>query len=445
MDEPGLRAIGSHPAVPAVALIVALVLLLLVPVRGIGASKAPPRAAVSCKPSASAAAKRLRREAVRTTRQAREVRARSNNVRPLKRRRAERRKARSLSRKSARLKKRAALCGRAAARSRRPRPTPPAGTPNPSPGPGGPTVTGVQVNPGYFTELAAMSSSIGAKFARIEFPIGTDPVAMREAIAAYDAQGITILPLAGFPRSMATAEQARSLGRWAAAFGPGGSYWAGDPTPHPTPWIEFGNETSQTWQYGDAYGSAGYNQRARDYALRFKDAALSVAAANPGVGLLAQADDETPHWDNAMFAAVPNLERYVAGWTVHPYGPTADAIARMDRAAAYLAAHGAAPSAARPIFITEDGIASDNGRCLSDNYGWNRCMSYSAAGQALESKYRELTARYGGLLRMYMLYSIRDERAPGSTSEREDYFGMVQNDGGPKGDFTAAIRRVLAN
>ena len=445
MDEPGLRALGSHPALPVAALIVALVLLMLVPVRGTAASKAAPRASVGCKPSATAAAKRLRREATRTTRQAREVRARSNNVRPLKRRRAERRKARSLSRKSARLKKRAALCGRAAARSRKPRPSAPAGAPFPSPAPGGPTLTGVHVNPGYFSELAAMSRSIGAKLVRIEFPIGTDPAAMREAISAYDAQGITVLPLAGFPRSMATADQARSLGRWAAAFGPGGSFWAGDPTPHPTPWIEFGNETSQTWQYGDAYGSAGYNQRARDYALRFKDAALAVAAANRGVGLLAQADDETPHWDNAMFAAVPGLERYVAGWTVHPYGPTAEAIARMDRAAAYLAAHGAAPSAARPIFITEDGIASDNGRCLSDNYGWSKCMTYSAAGQALESKYRELTARYGGLLRMYMLYSIRDERGPGSTSEREDYFGMVQNGGGPKGDFTAAIRRVLSN
>jgi hypothetical protein len=444
MDDPGLRALRSHPALPGVALIVALVLLLLVPGKGMAASKPAPRASTGCKPSATAAAKRLRREATRTSRQAREVRARSDSVRPLKRRRAERRKARALSRKSARLKKRAALCGRAAAKSRKPRPAP-AIAPFPAPPPGGTTLTGVHVNPGYFTELAAMSRSIGAKFVRIEFPIGTDPAAMREAISAYDSQGITVLPLAGFPRSMATADQARSLGRWAAAFGPGGSFWTGDPTPHPTPWIEFGNETSQTWQYGDAYGSASYNQRARDYALRFKDAALSVAAANRGVGLLAQADDETPHWDNAMFAAVPRLELYVAGWTVHPYGPTADAIARMDRATGYLAAHGAAPSAARPVFITEDGIASDNGRCLSDNYGWNSCMSYSAAGQALESKYRELTARYGGVLRMYMLYSIRDERSPGTTSEREDYFGMVQNGGGPKGDFTAAIRRVLEN
>jgi hypothetical protein len=73
MDEPGLRALGSHPALPVVALIVALVLVLLVPVRGATASKAAPRASVACKPSASAAAKRLRREAIRTSRQAREV------------------------------------------------------------------------------------------------------------------------------------------------------------------------------------------------------------------------------------------------------------------------------------------------------------------------------------------------------------------------------------
>jgi hypothetical protein len=323
---------------------------------------------------------------------------------------------------------------RCLARLSRRRPPPPTPT----------ATTGVHVNPGYFSLLAGMSRSIGARYARIEFPIGTDPASMREAVAAYDAQGITLLPLAGFPRSMATAEGARNLGRWAAEFGPGGSFWAADPTPHPTPWIEFGNETSMTWQYGDSYGSASYNQRARDYALRFKDAALAIRQQNAGVGLLAQADDEAAYWDNAMFAAVPELSSYVAGWTVHPYGPTSSAIARVDRAISYLAAHGAAPTGAKPLFVTEDGIASDNGRCLSDNYGWSRCMTYAAAGQALESKHRDLAARYGERLRLYIVYSIRDERVPGASLEREDYFGTVQHSGADKGELTAAVRRMMA-
>ena len=29
-----------------------------------------------------------------------------------------------------------------------------------------------------------------------------------------------------------------------------------------------------------------------------------------------------------------------------------------------------------PLWITEWGLSTDNGRCLSDNYGWDKCMTY---------------------------------------------------------------------
>ena len=74
-----------------------------------------------------------------------------------------------------------------------------------------------------------------------------------------------------------------------------------------------------------------------------------------------------------MFAAVPNLGGIAAGWTVHPYGPrpsgsrdSPDSSIRPRRSAARA-----------PIFLTEWGIATDNGRHLSDNYDWPTDISYA--------------------------------------------------------------------
>ena len=97
------------------------------------------------------------------------------------------------------------------------------------------------------------------------------------------------------------------------------------------------------------------------------------------------------------------------------------------------------------MFFTEDGISSDNGSCLSpDNYAWDRCMTYAAAGQSLESKHNTLRAEYGDRLRLYIVYSLRDLRDPGVTNLREHYFGAVKNNGTDKGELTAAVRRIMA-
>jgi hypothetical protein len=53
-------------------------------------------------------------------------------------------------------------------------------------------------------------------------------------------------------------------------------------------------------------------------------------------------------------------------------------------------------------------------------------------------------ARYGERLRLYIVYSIRDERVPGASLEREDYFGALRGSGAAKGELTAAVRRIMA-
>ena len=53
------------------------------------------------------------------------------------------------------------------------------------------------------------------------------PSTLRPVIAAHAANGVRVLPLAGFHSSMPTTDQARNLATWAREFGPGGTFWAG--------------------------------------------------------------------------------------------------------------------------------------------------------------------------------------------------------------------------
>jgi hypothetical protein len=142
-----------------------------------------------------------------------------------------------------------------------------------------------------------------------------------------------------------------------------------------------------------------------------------------------------------MFDAVPDLASRVAGWTSHPYGPRSNWEPRLSRLASQTAARGA--SSAIPIYITEWGVASDNGRCLSDNYGWNRCMTYAAAASALRSTVADMRAIYGTRLHAFFVYQGHDQRASGATSQRENYFGALRSNLSDKGAYSAAVRSFL--
>ncbi len=169
---------------------------------------------------------------------------------------------------------------------------------------------------------------VGADVVRVEFDIGTRPQAMRGAVAAVARAGARPLLLAGFHGRMPTAAEARNLGRWAKAYGPGARFWRMRPPArrHPVRQIEFGNETSYRDQYGDTWSDRSYMERAELYAVRFAQAHAALRASRRRVGLLAQADDGgtgSHNWVSHMFRAVPRLARMVDGWTVHPYGPRA--------------------------------------------------------------------------------------------------------------------------
>jgi hypothetical protein len=292
---------------------------------------------------------------------------------------------------------------------------------------------------------AKAADRLGARVVRVEFDIRAPASALRSTVRALTRRGVRPLLLAGFHGRVPSEAEARNLGHWAAAYGPGGSYWR-MPRRHrlPVRMIEFGNETSYRDQYGDTYFDQSYKVRAELYATRFAQAHRAIGRRH--VGLLAQADDggtASSVWVAHMFRAVPRLGRMVAGWTVHPYGPRERWHPKLRRVIAQTAAMGA--PARIPIDITEYGISSDDGRGLTDNYGWPTHMSSAAAAAALRSTVAGMRAdrRIGRRLRLFMVYSAHDLRPPGTTNDREAYFGALRHNLAPKGAYTAEVRRLF--
>lgn len=330
-------------------------------------------------------------------------------------------------------------CARRARQPASSRPTRPA-TPATAPASLG---TGFEpgLNSGTYTQLdPPAAAKLGARQVRVHFLIGTPASVLAQHVGLYADRGIRMLPLAGFKGRIPTPEEARNLAEWAKAYGPGGTFWAGRSDGHlAIRSIEFGNETSYGYQYGDSNEDASYFERAKSYALRFRDARRAIDASGAKVGLLAQADDWSGRWVEGMYAAVPGFHELVDGWTVHPYG--ARGAKKLADTLRFTAAHGAPSSI--PIDITEWGIATDDGRCLSDNYGLDKCMSYAAAAATTRSHVAQIRSTLGSRLRSFIFYHVRDHVPGGATNDRESYFGALKLDSSEKGEYTAEVRAVL--
>ena len=157
---------------------------------------------------------------------------------------------------------------------------------------------------------------------------------MESLYAAFVAKGIKVQPLAGFHGRVPTAQEAQNLRNWALRFGPGGTFWQGRSDGHlAVTHIEFGNETSYSYQYGES-GSwwtlvlvhdARANLRAAGQGSLPRPPRNGRRVARAGRGRRIRSSS----WVDNMVAAVPDLSRYVAGWTVHPYGPAG--FAKIDR------------------------------------------------------------------------------------------------------------------
>jgi hypothetical protein len=321
-------------------------------------------------------------------------------------------------------------------------PAAPAPAPSPTPTPvDGSFQMGVVAGSALSYELGFIRQ-LGARTARLEFGIGTSASSMASVIDQYARAGIRPLLLASFHGRNPSSTEAQNLGGWAAAYGPGGTFWQGKSYPANTAvtHIEFGNETSYSYQFADN-SLATYSTRAQTYAQRARDAAAAIRAANPNVRLLAIADNAVngSAWVVNMFRAVPSLGDLVGGWTIHPYGP--NWATRIDSTVNSTRTAG---SRDLPIWITEWGLSTDNGRCLDDNYGWNRCMTYGEAATTLRNVLTGTESRYGSRLGAFFLYQAHDQSSTGASTGRERYFGALQDNGTVKGAYTTEAKAHLA-
>ena len=91
------------------------------------------------------------------------------------------------------------------------------------------------------------------------------------------------------------------------------------------------------------------------------------------------------------------------------------------------------------------GISSDNGAGLSDNYGWPTNLTFAQAAAALEATIAEMRThpRIGPRLRDFMIYAAHDLRPHGTTTEREQNFGVLQNNLAGKGAYSTEVRQQL--
>ena len=163
---------------------------------------------------------------------------------------------------------------------------------------------------------------------------------------------------------------------------------------------------------------------------------IVLAAGDLSLAAIARAER---HFDDGTFFT--DLASRVAGWTAHPYGPRAVWQALLDQLVAETQARGAPVTV--PIYITELGIASDDGHCLNNNFGWNPCLSYAETGAALASTVTAIRARYGTRIRAIFVFQALDQRLPHLDSNREHYFGILTANGRPKGALTKDFRALL--
>jgi hypothetical protein len=199
----------------------------------------------------------------------------------------------------------------------------------------------------------------------------------------------------------------------------------------PLLYVELGNEDSYSYKGATATTARTYGDQAE---------AVADALIGTGVKLIVQADDalynSVTNWVANVYATFPNVDDHpgVGGWVIHPYGPSY--LARINRLIAQTTAQGA--PASFPIFVTEYGLASDNGRCLSDNYGWDRCMTYAEAATTLRGVVNDVRANAPAVVQFFIYHEI-DAAPPGASSDREAYFGAIRRDGSPKPGYTGTI------
>jgi hypothetical protein len=226
-----------------------------------------------------------------------------------------------------------------------------------------------------------------------------------------------------------------------ARYGPGGTFWASHPN------LE--SDTVQTFEiWNEAYysnGNGGHYNPGR-YARLVQAAVTAGRAANPAARFLIGAEMQGDFvgsgshrtwmwWVDALYKALPNLNDYFDGVSVHPYGHDithrspaipgqpyygTNQMRRIEIIRNQFVKHGAAD---KPFWATEVGWPT----C---KHGTNRCVSPARQRKSLNTLMRYAQTRWKTYVRAVFVYYFDDL---GRNSENPDNdYGLVYFNHKPK-------------
>lgn len=225
-------------------------------------------------------------------------------------------------------------------------------------------------------------------------------------------------------------------------YGPGGTFWASHPS-----LASYAVRTFEIWN--EAYysnGNAGHYDPGR-YARLVQAAVTAGRAANPAARFLIGAEMEGEFvqskagarnwvwWVNAMYQAVPGLNNYFDGVSVHPYGRDIthrspaipgrpyygyDQMRRIELIRKQFVNHGAA---SKPFWATEVGWPT----CT---HGTIRCVSPAGQRQSLDTLVRYARTRWKSYVRAVFVFYFDDVGANSANPDND--YGLIYFNRRPK-------------
>ncbi len=221
-------------------------------------------------------------------------------------------------------------------------------------------------------------------------------------------------------------------------YGAGGTFWRAHPklSAYPITTFDLWNEP-----YYDIGNNGAYDPAL--YAHLVKAAGSAAHAANRRAKVLMGAEMQGTFnrnhawvwWVNALYQAVPNLNRYFNGVSVHPYGGDITGLApdlpdrpyngynqmrRIQLIRRQFVAHGAA---SKPFFATEVGWPT----CHTS---YDRCVSPARQVVSLETLMTYSRTIWRDYMRGVFVYYYNDD--PGSRRNPENDYGLTWVNGAPK-------------
>ena len=234
-------------------------------------------------------------------------------------------------------------------------------------------------------------------------------------------------------------------------YGPRGTFWLKNPTLS-------GSAITAYEIWNEPYYSSGNGGRydpAR-YARLVRAAGIAGHAVDPSVKFLIEAEmqpnltnGQWVWWVDALYRAMPNLNRYFNGVAVHDYGPYMKTLSpivygqpypnfqhirRIEDIHRQFIAHGAG---AKAFWITETGWAT----CNQQNVD---CFTPAQQATNLKTLFGYLHGRWKTWVQAALLYTYQDGSQPNTV---QGGYGLVHTNGTPKpalGIFkTYALRSAL--